>query len=629
MPRERGGRRATTPGPTRSRPEETTRGRARPSSATTATTHASSVSCDDCDPAARETAGAADWPVRPEDPRGAARRRHHRRSTARRRPPTTSRSGIRPRPEPPGTTRAGSRARKPACRRRTSSATRVARPATQARRRPVRRPPGLADAADARHELGAPSGHIGNAGRLPTTYRPVGCPVHGRPVGVRDPRPRHPGHPRPARREPLRIAWLIYRGNPHCGGQGVYTRHLARELTDARPRGHGVRRPALARARRPRSAREGAEPRPLPAANPFRVPWPHEFRDSIDLQEFAIMCTAGFPEPYTFSLRVTAAAPRPPRRLRPRPRQPVPRPRPAPDDATTTAGRSSPRCTTRSPSTATSTSRTPRARCRELTLRRWYGFLGMQMEVARADPAPRHRVGDLEARHRRADGRAGRPAAHRAGRRRPGDLPAAARRRARARPADDDRERRRPVKGLAPLLEALAKVRTERDDAHLVVIGQPEGAEPHPGAHRPARARRRGRVRDGRHRRADRRAVRRGRGRLRAVALRGLLAARRRGDGLRRARSSPRPAARSPRSSAATARPASSCPPGDPDALAVAVLRALDDAELRARHRRSRAARARSTGSPGGAPPKAPPSTGGSCSTTTRAPTRDARRCRC
>src|SRR6516165_5538325 len=29
----------------------------------------------------------------------------------------------------------------------------------------------------------------------------------------------------------LRIAWLVYRGNPHCGGQGVYTRYLARELT--------------------------------------------------------------------------------------------------------------------------------------------------------------------------------------------------------------------------------------------------------------------------------------------------------------------------------------------------------------------------------------------------------------
>jgi glycosyltransferase involved in cell wall biosynthesis len=32
-----------------------------------------------------------------------------------------------------------------------------------------------------------------------------------------------------------------------------------------------------------------------------------------------------------------------------------------------------------------------------------------------------------------------------------------------------------PMKGLAPLLEALAKVRTERHDAHLVVIGKPKG----------------------------------------------------------------------------------------------------------------------------------------------------------
>ena len=37
--------------------------------------------------------------------------------------------------------------------------------------------------------------------------------------------------------------------------------------------------------------------------NPFRVPWPWEFRDAIDVREFAIMCAAGFPEPWAFSLR--------------------------------------------------------------------------------------------------------------------------------------------------------------------------------------------------------------------------------------------------------------------------------------------------------------------------------------
>ena len=29
---------------------------------------------------------------------------------------------------------------------------------------------------------------------------------------------------------PLRIALLSYRSKPHCGGQGVYVRHLSREL---------------------------------------------------------------------------------------------------------------------------------------------------------------------------------------------------------------------------------------------------------------------------------------------------------------------------------------------------------------------------------------------------------------
>src|SRR3712207_9581667 len=38
--------------------------------------------------------------------------------------------------------------------------------------------------------------------------------------------------------------------------------------------------------------------------DPFRVPKPREFRDLIDVEEFLTMCTAGFPEPKTFSSRV-------------------------------------------------------------------------------------------------------------------------------------------------------------------------------------------------------------------------------------------------------------------------------------------------------------------------------------
>ena len=38
-----------------------------------------------------------------------------------------------------------------------------------------------------------------------------------------------------AQRRALRIAWLVYRGNPHCGGQGVYTRYVAREVAALGP----------------------------------------------------------------------------------------------------------------------------------------------------------------------------------------------------------------------------------------------------------------------------------------------------------------------------------------------------------------------------------------------------------
>jgi glycosyltransferase involved in cell wall biosynthesis len=39
------------------------------------------------------------------------------------------------------------------------------------------------------------------------------------------------------------------------------------------------------------------------SADPFRTPSRDEFRDWIDILEYSVMCTAGFPEPLTFSLR--------------------------------------------------------------------------------------------------------------------------------------------------------------------------------------------------------------------------------------------------------------------------------------------------------------------------------------
>ena len=101
----------------------------------------------------------------------------------------------------------------------------------------------------------------------------------------------------------MRIALLSYRSKPHCGGQGVYVRHLSRELV---AQGHTVE---------VFSGQPYPELDPGPTltevssldlyndAAPFRTPHPREIRDAIDLLELGTMYTAGFPEPRTFSLR--------------------------------------------------------------------------------------------------------------------------------------------------------------------------------------------------------------------------------------------------------------------------------------------------------------------------------------
>lgn len=102
---------------------------------------------------------------------------------------------------------------------------------------------------------------------------------------------------------PLRIALLTYKGNPFCGGQGVYVRHLARELARL---GHSVE---VIGAQPYPVLDEGVPLTELPSLDlyrqpdPFRTPRPGEFRDWIDAAEVATMWTGGFPEPLTFSLR--------------------------------------------------------------------------------------------------------------------------------------------------------------------------------------------------------------------------------------------------------------------------------------------------------------------------------------
>jgi glycosyltransferase involved in cell wall biosynthesis len=105
--------------------------------------------------------------------------------------------------------------------------------------------------------------------------------------------------------EPLRVALLSYRSKPHCGGQGVYLRHLSRELAEL---GHRV--VVFSGQPYPELDRDDIVLRKVPSLdlyadeNPFRTPALSEYRDWIDVLEFAHMKTGGFPEPLTFSLRV-------------------------------------------------------------------------------------------------------------------------------------------------------------------------------------------------------------------------------------------------------------------------------------------------------------------------------------
>jgi len=102
----------------------------------------------------------------------------------------------------------------------------------------------------------------------------------------------------------VRIAMLSYRSKPHCGGQGVYIRHLTRELVRL---GHDVE---VFSGQPYPDLDEGVVLTKVPSLDlyrepdPFRVPKLREFRDLTDVREFLTMLTAGFPEPRTFSSRV-------------------------------------------------------------------------------------------------------------------------------------------------------------------------------------------------------------------------------------------------------------------------------------------------------------------------------------
>lgn len=268
----------------------------------------------------------------------------------------------------------------------------------------------------------------------------------------------------------LRIAFLCYRGNPHSGGQGVYTRHLTRELVGL---GHEV----TVFAGQPWPVvDDGVGFVPVPSLDLYRRPWPlwwpypNQLKTRIDWLEWGLSMTGRFPEAETFSLR--AARVLEGRRgdfdL-------------VHDNQCLGTGLLSMQemgypvvATIHHPITVDRDLALAHAKnwWERFTLQRWYSFLAGQIEVAaKMDPvitvsgsskrdiaaqmgvpADRMRVVPVGVDHTQF-----RP------------LPSVKRVRGRLlTTASSDV----PLKGLVPLLEALAKVRTERPEAHLVVIGK-------------------------------------------------------------------------------------------------------------------------------------------------------------
>lgn len=100
----------------------------------------------------------------------------------------------------------------------------------------------------------------------------------------------------------MKICLLSYRGNPYCGGQGIYIYYLARALRDL---GHEIQ--VMSGPPHPVVA-EGVKPHQLESLNLYEsedslVRNLSRVRNPIDFYEFMAVCAGTFPEPLTFSLR--------------------------------------------------------------------------------------------------------------------------------------------------------------------------------------------------------------------------------------------------------------------------------------------------------------------------------------
>ena len=103
---------------------------------------------------------------------------------------------------------------------------------------------------------------------------------------------------------PLRICLFTYRGNPTCGGQGVYIKRLARALSDL---GHKV--DVVSGPPYPILDNDIALHK-LPSLDlynpddPFRVPSLKELSSPVNLMEWLGVSSGGFPEPFTSGIRL-------------------------------------------------------------------------------------------------------------------------------------------------------------------------------------------------------------------------------------------------------------------------------------------------------------------------------------
>jgi len=270
---------------------------------------------------------------------------------------------------------------------------------------------------------------------------------------------------------PLRIALLSYRSKPHSGGQGVYVRHLSRELAAA---GHHVE---VFSGQPYPELDAGPLLRRVPSLDlyrdddPFRTPKRAEIRDWADVLETVMMWGGAFPEPLTFSIRALRA-------LRQRPGEF--------DIAHDNQGlgygmlgvpRLGLPMVTSIHHPITVDKRldlAERGRLERLNKSRWYGFVRMQGRVARR-AGPLISVSESSKTDICRDFRVQPSSVH--------IVPLGVDTRL-FRPHDDSRIPGRivtvisadsPLKGLPTLLRAVSKLATDRD-VHLVVVGTPAAA---------------------------------------------------------------------------------------------------------------------------------------------------------